>query len=632
MAGRYWHTPGQSGKLHAADTGVTSMRFIPEQCRIIYTKRGEKSPSVLAGRWPLENDEISLKLEEERNEDNPAYRFSFSVKAELFVEEIVLNGRLDGTLRPVSALTEGFQSRSTTGIATPDIRQKSLQKQSIPGHSSPWGDSAGKGGEAVSESLLLLDDGLNESLLISQEAPFSEFVFFEAGIQQQPVKLNAHWHLSIALELGSTYTTGWVSTSSGTGEKLLIEWSRRSSKASGINCEGFTTPPRIWTSCMDNSREAGPDYIEKNISTAAGSKLPLDVFLIDAGWEEFPGDWHRPSPAFEGRLPQLARSAAAAGFRPGISIAPFIAARNSEAFKQPGWILCNVKGKPVPIAAGLLGRKLFTLDLSNPEVINYISSSIRTITRDWGFQTIKLDMLFAGTLPGMHSDQTKGIYRLFTEAMQIIREAAGKETLLIGSGMPLTGGAGTIDIAGISCGDASLWDKNVCLIPRKTNGLPALQSSVRSTIIRSFYNRQFWLNDPGLLLTEEPERDVLLTAALVTGGALSFGDNLAEMSEESLEKMKSILEKAQIYAQGRTAPLRIFGDSEVFALYNDTGLILLFNLNSEEVTIELRLAGYRDILSPYTAYKPFTGAEDHPLEAPRNMTIPAVGYKEIRLS
>ncbi len=607
------------------------MRFIPEQCRIIYSKTGDKSPSVLAGRWPLENDEISLRLEEERSQDNPAYRFSFSVKEDLFVEEIILNGRLEGTLRPVSAFTEGFQSRSTTGIASSEVRQRQ-QKNNIPGHTSPWGSRAGKGGEAVSESLLLLDDGLNESLLISQEAPFNEFVFFEAGIQHQPVKINACWHISIALKPNDSYTTGWISSSEGTGENLLIEWSKRSAAATIAPEKEITTAPRIWTSCMKNSQEAGPEWINANVRAANRANLPLDIILIDAGWEDIPGDWHRPSQEFAGSLPHLALTITDAGYKPGISIAPFTAAKNSEAFKQPGWVLCNEKGKAIPIATGILGRKLFALDISNPEVINYIRSCIRTITRDWGFRAIKLDMLFAGTLPGKHSHQNRSIYRLFTDGMKVIREAAGAETLLTGSGMPLTGGAGIVDVAGISCGDASLWDKNVCLIPRKSGNLTALQSTVRSSIIRSFYNKQYWHNDPGLLLTERKEREVLLTAAIFGGGAMSIGDDLSVMSEESLENLKTVFSTAQEYVRGKTAPLRLFGDNEVYALFNDTGVIQLFNLNSEDVTIEFRLAGYREILAPFTAYKPFAGAEDHPLEAPRNMTIPAVGCKEIRLS
>ena len=624
---RYWHWPSLTGKLHAADTAEAPMRFIPEQCSIIYSRTADKGTSSISGRWPLENPDLSVELEEERNGENPAYRFKIKSKEDIYIKQLTLGGRLDGTLRPVSILTEGFQSRSITNVLHHENGQRSSFKALPSGQCSPWAAASGKGGERISEHHLLLDDGLNESLLLAQDAPFKEFVFFEAFSQHQPVKIKAHWVLEKAVGAEEQYTSGWVSTSSGCAEQLLRQWSENSSTSLKNS-----VPPLIWSSGAGDTHPADPAWIRENVNTAVKTELPFDLVLIDSRWEKAPGDWLCPSDMYSDQLPGLAKEITAAGFLPGISIAPFIASRDSEAFRQPGWILCNEKGKAAPLATDILGKKLYALDISHPEVINYIRSCIRTITREWGFKAVKLDMLFAATLEGVHFDNARGLFNLFTDALSIIREAAGEDVMLIGSGMPLTTGSGYCDIAAVSCGDPSRWDRNVCFRTKKAASTAALQSAVRSSIIRSYYNKRFWHNDPGLLIVSDPQKDVLLTAALYGGGALTVGDDLTEMEEQSLNRLKQVLNESRNFAEGNSSPLRLFGSQEVFALFNDRGFIQLFNLNEEEVTIELRLSRYKEILKPYTAYKPFEGAEDHPLEAPRNMTLPGMSYKLITLS
>ena len=53
----------------------------------------------------------------------------------------------------------------------------------------------------------------------------------------------------------------------------------------------------------------------------------------------------------------------------------------------------------------------------------------------WGYRLLKIDFLFAGTYPGPCYDGSTAMEG-FARGLEIIREAAGEETIIVGVGSP----------------------------------------------------------------------------------------------------------------------------------------------------------------------------------------------------
>ncbi|WP_321990972.1 glycoside hydrolase family 36 protein [Marispirochaeta aestuarii] len=608
------------------------MRFIPENSSVVYSRHQHtKTPQSLSGRWPQENDDLKLVLEEERENESPRYRFVLSARRDLFIRTLSLTGRLEGTLRPVSLLSEGGQSRSYVEILGPADRQISA--------GSPWVQTGGKSGEHVSSGLVLLSDGLNPDLILAQEAPFQEYTSFTVHSGRQPVRISLTWHVERAVEAAQVYSTGWTAQSSGTGELLLREWSIRNAEKLPAMTAPKQEPPMLCCPMQRRSTEPTVDYLRRQLNAAREKQIPFDVIMIEEGWQRSIGDWTGTSEQFGADLPRISREIGEAGFTPGLWLAPFVAARESDLFANPGWLLRNEKGKPVEAdCCPRRKTRMFALDITHPEVAEHIAGIIRTLTREWGFKYLKLDFLEAASLKGKRHNDKLTPAQILSRGLQQIREAAGDDVHLAGSGLPFPAGAGVLDSVNVS--PEILPQQKKARLSRMLNARASQDEGrfIQNLVLRSHLNRTFWFNDAAYLSFLYPgaetgtrEAEELCTAVTHSGGSLFVSDDLSLYGEQEIARIKSSVTTARELSTGQTTPLRIFSDPGICTVYNDQGCIVIFNLNQTESTIELRLSPYRKLLEPYNSYRPFEGAEDHPLEAPRNITLKPREYKRILL-
>lgn len=236
--------------------------------------------------------------------------------------------------------------------------------------------------------------------------------------------------------------------------------------------------------------------------------LPLDVFLLDDGYERAIGDWYPPWPGFPRGLPDLALRARQAGLRPGLWMAPFAADPSSEVVRDhPDWILRNDSGDPVPI--GLVGSTFpYALDSSHPRVLDHLSSLVGAAVHEWGFQVLKLDFLFAAALRGRRYDPSQTRAQAFRHALHRLREAAGEECWIIGCGCPLGPAMGLVDSLRISPDVAPHWHphyRGLQVIMRQEATVPAARNSARNAVNLASLHRRWWVNDPDcVLLRPEP--------------------------------------------------------------------------------------------------------------------------------
>lgn len=210
----------------------------------------------------------------------------------------------------------------------------------------------------------------------------------------------------------------------------------------------------VWCSWYAYYENITEEQLTKDITALRG--LPFDVVQIDDGWERRVGDWH-PNGKFPSGMRALADRVTDAGLRPGLWIAPFIVHPASDiAHERPELLLRDAAGDPAT-AGHNWGTGYWALDLTLPAAQDHLRETIRRVCRDWGFTYLKIDFIGGAAAPGARFADLgrEEAYRL---GLRIIREEAGPETYLLGSGAPLLPSLGLLD--GIRSGPdvAPLWE------------------------------------------------------------------------------------------------------------------------------------------------------------------------------
>jgi alpha-galactosidase len=171
--------------------------------------------------------------------------------------------------------------------------------------------------------------------------------------------------------------------------------------------------------------------------------MPFDVVQVDDGWEQLVGDW-QPNHKFPAGMKALADRIVDAGMVPGLWLAPFIALPGSQTVQQnPSLLLRDARGEAV-IAGHNWGSGYHALDLSRPATLDYLGELTHRVVHEWGFKYLKLDFINAGVALGSRADgaEREETYR---SALALIREIAGDDVYLLGSGAMLLPSLGILD-------------------------------------------------------------------------------------------------------------------------------------------------------------------------------------------
>lgn len=310
--------------------------------------------------------------------------------------------------------------------------------------------------------------------------------------------------------------------------------------------------PTGWCSWYYYFKNITPQILQQNLEAVQQSQpqLPLDVFQIDDGFQQDVGTWLTFNQKFPKGVKELSNQIHKAGLESGLWLAPFIVERQSELNEEhPEWILQNKSGKPVN--SGFVwdhfGR---ALDLTHPEVQNYVRKVISTAVRDWGYPYLKLDFLYAAALPGRHHDPSLTRAQILRKGLELIREAAGESTTLLGCGCPIGPGIGIFDMMRISADVSPDWKPEVygMKFPFKNEpNMPCARNAIQNILTRSIMEPHLWVNDPDCLLVRDDsnlsqaEVQSLATAISLTGGAILISDDMTHLNPKRLKLAASLL-------------------------------------------------------------------------------------------
>ena len=241
----------------------------------------------------------------------------------------------------------------------------------------------------------------------------------------------------------------------------------------------------------------------------------FDVIQIDDHWQNGlsrkgpRGDYtrHRPDGPYPGGMKAVADRVRYCGFTPGLWFIPFAWNHREPIFQtHQDWFVHHPDGNVYEVYwAGTC------LDMSHPQARQFLTASIRRMTRDWGFGYLKIDGLWSGMAAAIRYpakpygdddlgeavfyDPARTNLQLYRDGLKLVREAAGQEAFLLGCNIAqnlrtLGGSFGLVDGMRVGLDIGARWDKIV--------------KCARAASRQYFWHGRMWFNDPDCLMLREP--------------------------------------------------------------------------------------------------------------------------------
>jgi alpha-galactosidase len=337
-------------------------------------------------------------------------------------------------------------------------------------------------------------------------------------------------------------------------EEVLRRWSRQVAAASPL---APRLPPRRltgWCSWYNLYAAIDERVILDHLAAAARfrdeQQVPLDIFQIDDGFTPEMGDWLEVKPQFPRGMAPLLADVAAAGFRPGLWIAPFLVGNRSRLFDEhPDWVVQDAQSAGPLLAMHFYGEfrwhkrseEYYVLDVTHPEAAAYLGTVFRTWVEQWGVGYIKADFLFHGAEYGPERAiwHETGLSRIaiWRRMMTLIRDAIGEDVILSGCGCPLWASVGLVDAVRIGRDVGVTW-----------HGDYSAESLLRDLQSRNHAHGILWQCDPDCILLRDrfheltsAQIEALARFAGAAGGVAMTSDNLAGLPPDRVALFAEIL-------------------------------------------------------------------------------------------
>ena len=341
-------------------------------------------------------------------------------------------------------------------------------------------------------------------------------------------------------------------------ENGLREWAQLVANAS-------PTPPRLTSHPMTGwcswynlyayiTEENILEHLHAAQTVSAQENLPMRIFQIDDGFTPEMGDWLEVKPQFPRGMKPLLDDIRAAGFIPGLWIAPFMVGNRSHLYRDhPDWVVRDAKNSE-PLAHMRFyaefrwhkrSEEYYILDTTHPEAFAYLRKVFHTWRHAWGCEYFKTDFMHFGSEYGPDRAlwHTPGSTRIeiWRGVAEMIREEIGG-ALWLGCGCPLWASIGLVDGVRIGRDVGVSW-----------SGDYSAQSLLRDQACRNFANHILWQSDPDCVLLRERFHDLseeeiksLALYAGMTGGVMMTSDHLGELSQDRLSLWHMILSEKRV--------------------------------------------------------------------------------------
>lgn len=275
---------------------------------------------------------------------------------------------------------------------------------------------------------------------------------------------------------------------------------------------------------------------------------PFTHIQLDAGYFPSCGDWLESNERFPNGLEGAAKAILAAGYQPGIWVAPYMVGSNSRLCREhPDWLLHDIQGNLVcpwtcynePKPWGYRDAEFYVLDTSHPDAMAYLKRVFETM-HAWGYTLFKTDFLSWGL-----QDSTKvrryapgkTSFAYFRDLMRTIRDAIGEDSRWLGCISPFMPAVGFVDMMRIGGDVGAQWEE--------TGFGPA--NMLRELVADQYFNHVYWQNDPDAVMLRDfhihlkPEQiEALALLEAMSGGAIYTSDPIHLIAEDRRKLLRLI--------------------------------------------------------------------------------------------
>lgn len=312
-------------------------------------------------------------------------------------------------------------------------------------------------------------------------------------------------------------------------QSVLGDW------ASGLGLAAPRPAPTVWCSWYEYFTEVTEDDIHENLRAMDTLDLPVDVVQIDDGYQRALGDWLTLSGRFRSRA-GTADKIRSRGRRAGIWTAPFLVDPASElAAEHPDWLVRDTAGG-FAHAGRNWGHDLRVLDTTHPDAAAYLTEVFTTLRAE-GYDYFKVDFLYAGALDGVrHADVDP--LTAYRSGIELIREAIGPDSYLLGCGAPMLPSIGLFDAMRVSPDTAPHRRPEA-----DDYSQPGQDPAEFTGAARQWQHDRLWINDPDCLMARPAVETREQWAAHVesTGGLMASSDRLLSLDEWGVTTTRRLL-------------------------------------------------------------------------------------------
>lgn len=458
--------------------------------------------------------------------------------------------RLGGSMQPWSVYNLGFQSWTPAG-AVPLHRLQPRPSFRIPHIMSynPARHTPRNRGRHLCDWLMAIKNTETGHALVCGFATMSDFmshIYLRTDPREERLlRFNAHCDADrTPLTPGGKTVSEWLYVCLTKNSLAALE-SYTDAAGRSMNARTERPIPVGWCSWYKYFTKITQQQMLSNLEHVKklSEDLPITLFQLDDGYQKAVGDWTTlQRDKFPDDLDALARRIRDTGLQPGIWTAPFFARTNSQLYaERKAWFLRDRGGKIV--SGGWIpawGGEMSPLDLTRPDVQQWLFDTFKTIVHEWGFTFLKLDFLYSAVVRGRFNDGASTRARAYRRGLEIIREAAGEDAFLLGCGAPIGPSVGLVDAMRIGPDTGPQWRDPVFRAVVGDRSNPSVESSLVNCITRSFLHGRFWTNDPDCVMLRKGkltphEYRTYATVIGLTGGMVLISDDMAELDAEGRE-------------------------------------------------------------------------------------------------
>lgn len=280
-----------------------------------------------------------------------------------------------------------------------------------------------------------------------------------------------------------------------------------------------TLPSSVYCTWYYYGQTITSEDVQENLQTLSEQSFPIDGFQIDMGWERRFGDWDANHKFPEG-MQAVAEQIAAHGYRPGIWTAPFLVEPRCDLiYYHPEWLLMTTNGERVKFLMNNVFN--FVLDVTHPEVLQWIEQLFRRMTAEWRYTYHKLDFTRAVVAdPNVRYYDTKATRaEAYRRGIEAVRKGTGPDAYVLICGGLYDAVLGLVNGQRTGSDVLSMWPAT------NLSGEIEAPLTIKQNVLRYWMNR-LWNNDPDALMVRR-------RSEVFRGRNLSLGlltDNEARIS------------------------------------------------------------------------------------------------------